>query len=101
MFWYNPFVWLAERRLGQVRETICDGYCISRLEERENYVRVLLLFATALSQRLAAPVGLAMARTCRLEKRLSDLATHVIRKYSFGRSARFAAASLALALSGV
>ena len=101
MFWYNPFVWLTVRRLGQVRETICDGYCISRLEDRESYVGVLLLFATALSQRLTAPLGLAMARTCRLERRLSDLATQVVRNYSFGRWARFAAASLALALSGV
>jgi len=48
LFWFNPFVWLAMRRLRRDREAYCDWAVMNGLageEERIGYGRTILRFA--------------------------------------------------------
>jgi len=102
LYWYNPLVWLASRRIRHVREAACDGYCIASLGDREGYVRVLLDYAQRLAERRQTKLGLTMIGVSRLENRLASLTPSP--RYSAGRSAQlatFIAASLLATLLGM
>ncbi|MCG8649121.1 MAG: M56 family metallopeptidase [Pirellulales bacterium] len=74
LYWFNPLLWFATRRMRHVREAICDGYCVSSLGGRDNYIDVLLDFSQRLSiKSRPTTLGLAMVRLSRLERRLANM----------------------------
>ncbi|HEU0030019.1 MAG TPA: M56 family metallopeptidase [Kofleriaceae bacterium] len=62
LFWWNPIVRIASRRLEQAREAACDAWALEAGEiSRPAYARLLLEMAqlrTAAAPALAAPYGL-------------------------------------------
>jgi beta-lactamase regulating signal transducer with metallopeptidase domain len=72
LYWVNPLVWFALGRLRIERELACDDCVVAAGEVAVNYADELVEIARAYrSPRLA--VGLAMARTSRLEERIVAL----------------------------
>jgi beta-lactamase regulating signal transducer with metallopeptidase domain/peroxiredoxin len=73
VFWPHPFVWMACRAAERAREQVCDELCVRRLAGASAYRAVLLDVASALIRRPGPSLGLAMARTSRLERRLARI----------------------------
>lgn len=93
LLWFHPLVW----RMGAVHRAACDGVCdavsASYLGDVHGYCRTLAqvaLEATAQS----APIGLAMARTCDVRRRI-----RVLHRRVFG-AALARRAVIAFALTG-
>lgn len=94
-YWFNPLAWFAVRRLNEVREIVCDCYSVSLLADRGGYVGVLLELARTLPERPRAVLGLAMARTNRLENRLLAINFCTVRRSASSPLIRMLAAILA------
>jgi beta-lactamase regulating signal transducer with metallopeptidase domain len=73
LYWPHPFVWFASRCVGRVREQVCDELCVNRLADASGYRAMLIDVAATLVRRPGPSLGLAMARTSRLEKRLARI----------------------------
>lgn len=73
-YWFNPFVWAAERRLRVEREQACDDYVLSVGTKPSDYAQHLLEIARSLNDRSAfewsRPATVAIARKSQLEGRL-------------------------------
>jgi beta-lactamase regulating signal transducer with metallopeptidase domain len=95
LYWFNPLAWIAVRRLNEVREIVCDCYAVSLLADRGGYVGVLLELARSLPDRPRAVLGLAMARTNRLEKRLVAISFCSVRRSASSPHVRLLAAIFA------
>lgn len=71
VYWCNPLVWLAVRRLRSESERACDDLVLARGTAPEGYARLLLAVARTASRFRALPAAAtAMARADRLESRL-------------------------------
>ena len=71
VFWFNPLVWVASKRLARAREQACDDYVLGTGIEASTYADHLLDIARAM--RHGPKVGqasLSMARLSELEGRL-------------------------------
>jgi beta-lactamase regulating signal transducer with metallopeptidase domain len=73
VLWFHPLVWYAGRRIGLVRERICDGFAVHHLGRRNEYVETLLEMATRLTSRRGLSLGLAVLRTSQLGARLASV----------------------------
>jgi len=83
VYWFNPIVWLAARRLRAERERACDDFVLSAGEKGSDYAAHLLDIAqTMRHRRRPALVGLAMARPSQLEGRLLAILDPAIRRSS-------------------
>ena len=83
VYWFNPIVWLAARRLRAERERACDDFVLAAGEKGADYAAHLLDIArTMRHRRMHALVGLAMARPSQLEGRLLALLDPAIRRSS-------------------
>ncbi len=83
VYWFNPIVWLAARRMRAERERACDDFVLAAGEKGPDYAAHLLDIAkTAQHRRLSPIVGLAMARPSQLEGRLLAILDPAIRRSS-------------------
>ena len=73
VLWFHPLAWFAGRRIGLVRERICDGFAVHHLGRRTVYVETLLEMATRLTSRRGLSLGLAVLRTSQLGTRLASV----------------------------
>jgi hypothetical protein len=71
IYWFNPLVWLAWRRMQIERERACDDLVLTAGEKASAYARHLLDSAAAMpSLPVVSAAALAMARASTLEARL-------------------------------
>lgn len=75
LFWFNPLIWLAHRRIGATREAACDERVADRVEHAETYVGALAKFCVAL---LAPPrvAGVSCMASAQLTERMKHLMTY-------------------------
>jgi WD40 repeat protein/beta-lactamase regulating signal transducer with metallopeptidase domain len=71
-YWWNPLARLANRRLTDVREQICDDIATVDLIERRDYAALLVGIATrcATGKRVPAALGLGASQVRQLEQRV-------------------------------
>jgi HEAT repeat protein/beta-lactamase regulating signal transducer with metallopeptidase domain len=99
VYWFNPIVWLAARRLRVERERACDDFVLAAGEKGTDYAAHLLEIAqTMRHSRVPAIAGLAMARPSQLEGRLLAILNPAIRRSS-GLRTRLASIALVLAVT--
>lgn len=72
IYWFHPLVWFLNRSLHVVREQACDDGC-ARLVGKLNYRDALFEVAATRFRPLQLALGLAMARTTKLESRMNRL----------------------------
>jgi len=83
VYWFNPIVWLAARRLRAERERACDDFVLAAGEKGADYAAHLLDIAQAVRHdRAFAMAGVAMARPSQLEGRLLAILNPAIRRSS-------------------
>jgi beta-lactamase regulating signal transducer with metallopeptidase domain len=71
LYWLNPLVWMAARKLRMESEHACDDQVLAAGAQASDYAGDLLDIARSLrAVRAAAPAGLAMARPSQLTGRL-------------------------------
>lgn len=71
LYWFNPLVWIASRRLRIERERACDDHVLMAGGKASSYAEHLLDIARSLRATLVSPLGaVAMARPSQLEGRV-------------------------------
>jgi beta-lactamase regulating signal transducer with metallopeptidase domain len=97
LYWFNPLVWMAARKLRIESEHACDDRVLAAGARASDYAGDLLEIARSLrALRAAAPAGLTMARPSQLAGRLlAVLDAHRDRR---GVSRRFALPAWLIAL---
>ncbi len=70
VYWFNPLVWLAARRLRVERERACDDQVLTMGMRPSDYAKHLLNIAHSQPMEWAAAATMAMARRSELEGRL-------------------------------
>ena len=102
LYWFNPLVWIACRRLRAESERACDDAVLSQGTDGPEYAAHLLAVARTLHPRrrswLPAP---AMARRSSLERRIRAMLDTTLNRRPVSRPARIVtiAALLAVTLS--
>ncbi|MCU0305124.1 MAG: hypothetical protein MUC56_13820 [Thermoanaerobaculales bacterium] len=76
LYWFNPLVWWAVRRLELEQELACDEEVLSLGARASTYACHLLGIARSAVRRPAAAGGLAMARRSHLEERIMRILSH-------------------------
>jgi hypothetical protein len=71
LYWFHPLVWPLARRLRAESEAACDDRVLALGVPAPDYARHLLDVARALGPAAVPPAAIAMARTARLEGRLT------------------------------
>jgi beta-lactamase regulating signal transducer with metallopeptidase domain len=98
LYWVNPLVWLAARKLYMEREQACDELVLNSGAERLGYAQQLLELARVL-QPIPKHTGLAMADKTGLKRRIQNILHHKLS--SFHLSRRMVLLSTLVALVGV
>ena len=70
LYWFNPLVWLAWRRMQTERERACDDLVLSTGAKPSAYAEQLLQIASDLPVTRFSAAAIAMARPSKLEGRL-------------------------------
>ena len=70
LYWFNPLVWFAAWRLHVEAEQACDNLVLTHGVRASDYAEHVLHVATRLAPSCGNGVGLAMARSSRLEGRM-------------------------------
>ena len=80
LHWFNPFVWIALRRLRADRELVCDAIVVERLKipERLGYAQVLLRLAEVISEgpRAFASAVPVVSRASEIKTRVTMIKHH-------------------------
>jgi hypothetical protein len=101
LYWFNPLVWIACRRLREESERACDDMVLGLGIESTVYASHLLEIARSLGQMrrvwLPAP---AMVRQSSLERRISAMLNPGLDRRPVTRGAGIATIAAALALTG-
>lgn len=71
LYWFHPLAWLTARRLKMEGEIACDDLVLTSGVPAPDYARHLLDVARALRPALVPTAAIAMARTARIEGRLT------------------------------
>ena len=104
VYWFNPLVWLAARRLRVERERACDDQVLTMGMRPSDYAKHLLNIAHSQPMEWAAAATMAMARRSELEGRIMAILDPEARRV-IPRAVRILTAStvviLALALAAV
>jgi hypothetical protein len=103
IFWFNPLVWLAARRMRVEREHACDDYVLRQGTAPSRYAAELLDLVRSFG---TAPAGtarpafaaLAMARPAELEGRMEAILSAGKNRRALGRGRALATACAALLL---
>ncbi len=74
VYWWQPLLWLADRQIRNVRERVCDWFCVGTLGNRQQYADALLTVAESLVRPVKLGVGLAMVRVPHIAARLGEIA---------------------------
>lgn len=97
LYWFNPAVWIAARRMRLEQEHACDDLVLSLGAKASVYARNLLDVACAFRPpAMAASLCVAMAHRSELEERLTAIVGNAARHRS---SRGFAAGAVLLALA--
>jgi beta-lactamase regulating signal transducer with metallopeptidase domain len=103
LFWFDPLVWIANRRMQLEREHACDDYVLRHGTSPSQYAEELLSMVRALGtpeHRSAQPAfaALAMARRSEFEGRMLSILDPVLERHplSKGRTLLSAVAALLL-----
>ncbi len=72
VFWFNPLLWLAVRRMRTEREHACDDRVLTHGVKPSTYVRELVIMMKSIGQGAVAPGfgAIAMARRSQFESRM-------------------------------
>lgn len=98
LFWFNPLVWLAHRRIAAAREAACDERVADAALPAETYVGALAkICRTLLAPRVPAVSCMASAH---LKERIQHLMSYdTLRKSAFSHRTIAAASMLAVVLT--
>jgi beta-lactamase regulating signal transducer with metallopeptidase domain len=97
LYWFNPLLWIAARRLRLDSEHACDDAVLSLGIPRTEYANELVGLARTFSDpRLPAA---AIARSSSLERRVRAMLDGHVNRYPIARSTRLIIASILLALA--
>ena len=98
VFWFNPLVWVAVRRLRAEREHACDDAVLEIGTRPAEYADHLLNIVRSLgSAHGTTTAALAMARRSQFEGRLLAILDNAVRRNGVSRAAGLATAAAALA----
>jgi len=107
LYWCNPLVWLAARRLRDSAEQACDDWSVELLGHPERYGGCLLEVAARCARRPRLSLSASMARRPRVAARIERIAAlagnvspRVGRRAGSGLAVALALASCLLAGSG-
>jgi len=103
IFWFDPLVWIANRRMQLEREHACDDYVIRHGSAPSAYADALLSMVRTLSTSdrgtpLPAFAALAMARRSELEGRMLSILDPVLDRHPLGATRTIASVLAALCL---
>ncbi|HEU0013782.1 MAG TPA: M56 family metallopeptidase [Longimicrobium sp.] len=98
VYWFNPLVWIAARKLREEREHACDDAVLEAGARPTEYADHLLTIVRSLGMAGGRPVAaLAMARRSQFEGRLLAILDSAVRRNGVSRAAALATAAAALA----
>ena len=98
VYWFNPLVWVAVRRLREEREHACDDAVLEIGTRPADYADHLLTIVRSMgSSHGTATAALAMARRSQFEGRLLAILDNAVRRNGVSRAAGLATAAAALA----
>jgi beta-lactamase regulating signal transducer with metallopeptidase domain/predicted metallopeptidase len=102
IYWFNPLVWVAARRLRVEREIACDDYVLQAGTRASDYAKYLLAYA-GLMKSNETPAGLpspaAAGIACsQLELRVRSILDPAIKHKGLNRRARFIIVAVAACL---
>ncbi|HYR09405.1 MAG TPA: M56 family metallopeptidase, partial [Longimicrobium sp.] len=99
VYWFNPLVWMAARKLREEREHACDDAVLEIGTAPADYADHLLTIVRSLGSAPGpAPAhALAMARRSQFEGRLLAILDNAVRRNGVSRAATLATAAAALA----
>jgi TonB family protein len=100
VYWFNPLVWIACRRLRRESEHACDDAVLSRGVEPTDYAALLVDLARTLNAGRTVHVPApAMARASSLEGRVSAMLNARLNRSPITRSTRIATVILFLCVT--
>ena len=97
VYWFNPLVWVAARRLREEREHACDDAVLEIGTAPAEYADHLLTIVRSLGSAPGPAAALAMARRSQFEGRLLAILDHAVRRNGVSRTAALATTAAALA----
>ncbi len=102
LFWFDPLVWIANRRMQMEREHACDDYVLRHGTNASTYAEELLAMVRSLgtTDRSSQPAfaALAMARRSEFEGRMLSILDPVLDRHPLSKVRTFASALAALVL---
>ena len=72
--WLHPLMWIAQRRIAFIRERACDDFAVHMVGDFRLYGETLLDIAAGSGLDARLGLGLAIARSSKLARRLSAIA---------------------------
>jgi beta-lactamase regulating signal transducer with metallopeptidase domain len=96
VFWFNPLVWVAARKLREEREHACDDAVLAIGTRAADYADHLLDIVRKLGSSNGPTPALAMARRSQFEGRLLAILDNAVRRNGVSRTAGLATAAAAL-----
>ncbi|HEX2077777.1 MAG TPA: M56 family metallopeptidase [Longimicrobium sp.] len=97
VYWFNPLVWMAARKLREEREHACDDAVLEIGTAPTDYADHLLTIVRSLGSAPGPAAALAMARRSQFEGRLLAILDHAVRRNGVSRAAALATTAAALA----
>jgi beta-lactamase regulating signal transducer with metallopeptidase domain len=97
LFWFNPLVWMAARKLREEREHACDDAVLEIGTAPADYADHLLTIVRSLGSAPGPAAALAMARRSQFEGRLLAILDNAVRRNGVSRAAALATSAAALA----
>lgn len=97
VYWFNPLVWVAARKLREEREHACDDAVLEIGTRPTDYADHLLTIVRSLGSAPGPAAALAMARRSQFEGRLLAILDNAVRRNGVSRAAGLATAAAALA----
>lgn len=97
VYWFNPLVWMAVRKLREEREHACDDAVLEIGTAPADYADHLLTIVRSLGSAPGPAPALAMARRSQFEGRLLAILDNAVRRNGVSRAAALATSAAALA----
>ncbi len=89
IYWPHPCAWLVSHFVRTGREAICDAVCVHWMGSAPAYRNVLIDIAASLVRRSEVAMGMAMASSSKLDRRLAQISSDAsVRRGLLTRPAR-------------